>query len=104
MPQPYLVPVRPTFSRIAHKRGVSASTSTSIVLPLIMRFAIAFPLIGSFHRVNLAAMLDPKLELFKSRFYFGRRNNRFVMGWPLFPVLAFFTSPRLRGEVKGAAS
>src|SRR6266567_2233752 len=27
MPQPYLVPVRPTFSRITHKRGVSGATS-----------------------------------------------------------------------------
>src|SRR5258708_30010686 len=43
MPQPYLVPVRPTFSRIAHSSGVSGSTSTWKVLPLIVRFAIAFP-------------------------------------------------------------
>ena len=43
MPQPYLVPVSPTFSRIAHSRGVSSSTSTLIVLPLILRFAIAIP-------------------------------------------------------------
>ena len=27
-PQPYLVPVRPTFSRIAHSSGVSGSTLT----------------------------------------------------------------------------
>ena len=43
MPQPYLVPVSPTFSRIAHSSGVSGSTSTSKVLPLILRFAIAIP-------------------------------------------------------------
>ena len=43
MPQPYLVPVSPTFSRIAQSSGVSASTSTLIVLPLIVRLAIAFP-------------------------------------------------------------
>src|SRR5258707_15482296 len=67
MPQPYLVPVRPAFSRIAQSSGVSGSTSTSNALPLIVRFAIAFPLIGSFHRVNLAGMLDWNLELFKSR-------------------------------------
>src|SRR5450432_4228274 len=68
MPQPYLVPVSPTFSRIAQSRGVSASTSTSIVLPLIVRFAIAFPLDGPIHRLDLEAILDPKLEQFKSRF------------------------------------
>ena len=28
MPQPYLVPVRPTFSRIAQSSGVFGSTST----------------------------------------------------------------------------
>src|SRR5438445_3275979 len=39
MPQPYLVPVSPTFSRIAHNSGVSGSTSTSIVLPLMVRLA-----------------------------------------------------------------
>src|SRR2546428_14131356 len=43
MPQPYLVPVRPTCSRIAHSRGVPGSTSTSLVLPLIVRRAIASP-------------------------------------------------------------
>src|SRR6516164_2154784 len=40
MPQPYLVPVRPTCSRMTHRRGVSASTSTSRTLPLILSFAI----------------------------------------------------------------
>ena len=29
MPQPYLVPVRPTCSRITHSSGVLGSTSTS---------------------------------------------------------------------------
>src|SRR5674476_170933 len=46
MPQPHLVPVRPIFSRIAQSSGVSGSTSTSNALPLIVRFAIAFPLLG----------------------------------------------------------
>src|ERR1700724_4026598 len=68
MPQPYLVPVRPAFSRIAHNSGVSASTSTSKVLPLIVRFAIAYPLISSIHRLNFKGMLDWNLEQFKSRF------------------------------------
>ena len=48
MPQPYLVPVSPTFSLIAHSSGVSFSTSTLIDLPLIVRFAIAFPLLVQF--------------------------------------------------------
>src|ERR1017187_8571855 len=60
MPQPYLVPVRPAFSRIAHSSGVSGSTSTSKALPLIVRFAIAFPLDSSFHRVNLGNDVGPE--------------------------------------------
>src|SRR5260370_14887712 len=67
MPHPYLVPVSPTFSLIAQRSGVSASTSTSIVLPLIVRFAIAFPCVDSILQLNLGAMLDWKLERFKSR-------------------------------------
>src|SRR5215510_8068593 len=43
MPQPYLVPVRPTCSRIAHSRGVLGLTSTSMELPLIVKRTIAFP-------------------------------------------------------------
>src|SRR5690349_22788197 len=43
MPQPYFVPVRPAFSRISQRSGVSGSTSTSNDLPLIVRFAIAIP-------------------------------------------------------------
>src|SRR5260370_16399938 len=39
-PQPYLVPVRPACSRIAHSRGVSASTCTSRSLPLMLSFAM----------------------------------------------------------------
>src|SRR5213082_821543 len=39
-PQPYFVPVRPTFSRMTHSRGVSASTCTSRTLPLILSFAM----------------------------------------------------------------
>src|ERR1043165_6274795 len=47
MPQPYLVPVSPAFSLIAHNSGVSGSTSSSNALPLIVSLAIAFPLTGS---------------------------------------------------------
>src|SRR5579859_1448004 len=43
MPQPYLVPVSPTCSRITHRRGVSASTCTSRALPLILSLAIRCP-------------------------------------------------------------
>src|SRR5882724_10260300 len=43
MPQPYLVPVRPTCSRIAHNRGVLGLTVTSSVLPLIVKRAMGFP-------------------------------------------------------------
>src|SRR4051812_13414404 len=37
MPHPYLVPVRPTCSRITHSSGVFGSTSTCCVLPLMLR-------------------------------------------------------------------
>src|SRR5207245_4252786 len=43
IPQPYLVPVRPTCSRIAHNRGVLGSTLTSLAFPLIVRRAIGSP-------------------------------------------------------------
>src|SRR5882672_7582325 len=39
-PQPYLVPVSPTCSRITHKSGVSASTCTSRTLPFTLSFAM----------------------------------------------------------------
>src|SRR6267154_1312573 len=39
-PQPYLVPVRPTCSRITQSRGVSLSTCTSRILPLTLSLAI----------------------------------------------------------------
>src|SRR5690349_1733291 len=42
-PQPYLVPVSPTFSRITQSNGVSGSTATSRTLPLMLSFAIARP-------------------------------------------------------------
>src|SRR6266436_2105232 len=67
MPHPYLVPVSPTFSLIAQSSGVSSSTSTLIALPLIVRFAIAFPCVDSTLQLKLGAMLDRKLERFKSR-------------------------------------
>jgi hypothetical protein len=39
-PHPYLVPVRPTCSRMTHSSGVPASTCTSWVLPLMLSFAM----------------------------------------------------------------
>src|SRR6266478_8437558 len=39
-PHPYLVPVRPTCSRITQSRGVSASACTSRILPLTLSLAI----------------------------------------------------------------
>src|SRR5712692_1648497 len=41
IPQPYLVPVRPTCSRMTHKSGVSASTSTSCTLPFMLSFGMS---------------------------------------------------------------
>src|SRR4030081_3241609 len=40
-PQPYLVPVRPTCSRMTHSRGVSASACTSNVFALTLSFAMS---------------------------------------------------------------
>src|SRR3977135_820223 len=40
-PQPYLVPVRPTCSRMTHKSGGSASASTSRALPVMWSFVMS---------------------------------------------------------------
>src|SRR2546427_13253552 len=40
MPQPYLVPVMPRWSRRTHRRGVSASAATDMGLPLTFRVVI----------------------------------------------------------------
>ena len=42
MPHPYFVPVSPTFSRMAHSRGVSGSTSTLTSFPLMLRRIMDF--------------------------------------------------------------
>src|SRR5207245_4518396 len=47
MPQPYLVPVRPTFSRNAQSSGILGSTSTLCDWPLMLRVGI---LLLPFHR------------------------------------------------------
>src|SRR5258707_5754581 len=47
-PQPYLVPVSPTCSRIAHRSGVSGSTCTSRILPLTLSLAMSvLPLVAA---------------------------------------------------------
>src|SRR5258708_16475892 len=58
MPQPYLVPVRPTCSRIAHNRGVLGLTLTSSVLPLIVKRAIGFP--PGIAVLEISALAPPK--------------------------------------------
>src|SRR5262249_7069591 len=42
-PHPYFVPVRPIVSRITHKSGVSASTSTANTFPLTLSESMATP-------------------------------------------------------------
>lgn len=44
-PHPYLVPVNPAASRIAHNRGVSGSTSSLWAAPLIFNFIMAISLL-----------------------------------------------------------
>src|SRR4051812_12860073 len=61
MPQPYLVPVRPTFSRITQRRGVFGSTSTCCVFPLMVRRIICVLLpvvVVALTLVPLAALLQ----------------------------------------------
>src|ERR1700756_1471044 len=58
MPQPYLVPVSPTFSLIAQSSGVSGSTSTLTDFPLIVRFAIAIPV----DELDPSIGLQPKVD------------------------------------------
>src|SRR6267143_1406252 len=43
MPQPNLVPVRPSVSRSTHNNGMSGSTSISVSLPLTLSLVIAPP-------------------------------------------------------------
>ena len=40
-PQPYLVPVSPTCSRMTHSSGMSGSACTSRTFPLMLSFAIS---------------------------------------------------------------
>src|SRR4029434_9098584 len=54
-PQPYLVPVSPTCSRMTHNSGVSPSTCTSRVSPLMFSFAIT---LSSLSRARLVSAAD----------------------------------------------
>src|SRR3954463_11911960 len=58
-PQPYLVPVKPTCSRMTHKSGVSSSTFTSRTLPLIFSLAIRHTSQGGLRPPDLVAGLRP---------------------------------------------
>src|SRR4051812_26983397 len=56
-PQPYLVPVKPTCSRITQSSGVSSSTRTSRTLPLMFSLAIdRLPIYASLRRAAVDAV------------------------------------------------
>src|SRR5438034_11233491 len=60
-PHPYLVPVSPTCSRMTHKSGVSASTTTSWTLPLMLSVAMSFLQKDARHRDRSAFDTLPSL-------------------------------------------
>src|SRR5258705_5759097 len=65
-PQPYLVPVRPTCSRITQSRGVLGLTSTSWDLPLIVRriaFLHVVPAAGAAGADCIVGKYEPKLSV-----------------------------------------
>src|SRR5690349_8447281 len=65
-PQPYLVPVSPTCSRITHRRGVSPSTFTSRTLPLMFSFAMGLaPPCGMHLSVHLEKRHPGRLQGFQ---------------------------------------
>src|SRR5262249_35063925 len=77
MPQPYFVPVRPTFSRNAQRRGILGSTSTLRVWPLIVRVGISFLLscgCGSRRKPHARSSQTTR----------KRRYSRGPFGWCLF--------------------
>src|SRR5439155_11962699 len=63
-PQPYLVPVRPACSRIAHRRGVLGSTLSSMDLPLMVKRAIASPSPDYCAVLRISAIRPPKTSGF----------------------------------------
>src|SRR5262249_30315145 len=79
-PHPYLVPVRPTCSRITHKSGVCGSTSTSRTGPLILSFAIGSSLPCCLSRQSL--LLIGVLALGASR-EAARPRRAYSFGGPL---------------------
>src|SRR5882672_11566814 len=74
MPQPYLVPVRPTFSRNAHKSGMLGSTSTLCDWPLIVRVGI---LQLPFHRPTRGVSLTASAPFPKFARHCGTLNANF---------------------------
>src|SRR5215467_8071552 len=64
IPHPYFVPVSPIVSRITHSRGVSGSTSTEYIFPLILnesmtnasQFAIFFQSESGYYHSGLVAI------------------------------------------------
>src|SRR5262249_27305797 len=81
MPQPNLVPVRPSSSRNVHKRGGSPGKSTFLPLPLISsRIIGGLPLLTSLQRrCNGGGMLVPNNRVSK-----GGENEK---GWAGFRPL-----------------
>src|SRR5215831_4157058 len=74
-PQPYLVPVSPTCSRITHSSGVSGSTATSWTAPLMLSFAMGLPLSPSTRscvRIVVVARLPGRDEVVGPA---ARKNN-----------------------------
>src|SRR5205807_5926595 len=60
MPQPYLVPVRPTCSRNTHNSGVSGSTSTLCDCPLTVKRAMRMSPVGRLCCGSDAGNLQPR--------------------------------------------
>src|SRR5215469_12654259 len=103
MPQPYFVPVSPTFSRITQRRGVSGSTSTLKALPLIVRFAIVCPLMVWKHpRSEVEGAPDRRaLQVNIPRVTSAKKLDS---GWKKFksPVLQSSVAPRFDSQSQKA--
>ena len=61
MPQPYLVPVKPTFSRIAHSSGVSGSILMSCVCPLMVSLAMRSSLVAPVSWLIASSSAKPRM-------------------------------------------
>src|ERR1700730_5381028 len=74
MPQPNLVPVRPSVSRSTHSNGMSGSTSTSVSLPLTLSLIIAPP--APQHPANERALELTRAPRARHRYYTAGRARR----------------------------